>query len=118
MTNPNDKIIDRIRKLLELSHSDNEHEAAQAAARAAQMMSENAVTEAMLQVVADDDVQYVPERIINSDGPTYDAFKERTKGFRSTRTMGNSTRRRGGYSAGREAGKSISLGGSGKALKS
>lgn len=260
-----EKIIDRIRKLLELSHSDNEHEAAQAAARAANLMSENAVTEAMLQVVNDDEVPLVPERIIQAD-PTYDAdrrvawrdriatavarsfdcevyylekglhaigresavqswtytcrylfaeverladeawlregadlaavgqrprawkgafrlgaadvvherlyrdiyarkerestqakqlagdatrhaeidpaggalvlankaiaiitkdraavktaFEERTKGFRSTRSMGNSARGRGGYGAGREAGQSIAISGGGKALKS
>lgn len=68
----NEKILERIRKLLELSHSDNEHEAAQAAARAAQMMNENAVTEAMLQVVNDDEVPDVAERIIEAQ-PTYDA---------------------------------------------
>jgi hypothetical protein len=238
----NEKIIERIRKLLELSHSDNEHEAAQAAARAAQMMSENAVTEAMLQVVnPDDEVPVVPERIVEGE-PTYDAerriawrdriatavahsfdcvaeverladeawlkegadlvavgqrprawksafrlgaadviherlytdiyarkerekeqakqlaaaqpkqlvgagaaaaeqqlalvrvdkalaivekdrsevkaaFEKRTKGFRRMRGMGNSTRTRGGYRAGREAGANISLGRPAKALK-
>lgn len=262
-----DKILDRIRKLLELSHSTNEHEAAQAAARAAELMATHEVNEAMLQVVTDDDSinAHVSERIVQSESPTYDAerriawrdriasavarsfgcecyylsrglhaigreshvqswtytcrylfaeverladeawlvdgadlaavgqtprkwkgafrlgaadvihdrlykeiyarreaeqaqvkqlavrsvddaalntalvhirtsealailkkdrdevqaeFKARTKGFRSTRTMGNSTRYRSGYSAGREAGASISLGGGQKALKS
>lgn len=54
---PTDKIIDRVRKLLELSHSTNEHEAAQAAARAAKLMSEHDVTQAMLNVTAEEDRQ-------------------------------------------------------------
>jgi hypothetical protein len=51
----NEKIESRVRKLLELSKSTNEHEAANAAARAAAMMSEHGITEAMLQVTSDDD---------------------------------------------------------------
>lgn len=62
-----EKIADRIRKLLELSHSDNEHEAATAAARAAQLMSDHSITEAMIEVVAaDETAPHVPERIIES----------------------------------------------------
>ena len=49
------KIVDRIRKLLELSRSNNEHEAAQAASRAASLMAEHAITTAMLEVISDDD---------------------------------------------------------------
>lgn len=60
-TNP-DKIADRIRKLLELSHSTNEHEAATAGARAAEMMSEHNITEAMLQVVDADDAAQAETR--------------------------------------------------------
>jgi hypothetical protein len=43
-----DKIIDRIRKLMELAHSSNEHEAAVAAARAAEMMVEHQISETEL----------------------------------------------------------------------
>lgn len=42
-------IVDKIRKLLELSKSDNEHEAAAAAARAADLMLEHQISEAELQ---------------------------------------------------------------------
>lgn len=42
-------IVDKIRKLLELSRSDNEHEAAAAAARAADLMHQHQVDEAELQ---------------------------------------------------------------------
>lgn len=44
------KIIDRIRKLLAASHSDNEHEAALAAQRAADLMTEYHLTEAELRL--------------------------------------------------------------------
>ncbi len=70
MTQP--KIIDRIRKLLELSKSDNEHEAAQAGARAAQLMGEHAITEAMVKVTGEDDAanEHVTERIAEDNlGP-------------------------------------------------
>jgi len=51
MTNiDNAKVIDRIRKLLELSKSANEHEAAAAAARASQLMHDHEIGEAMLRV--------------------------------------------------------------------
>ena len=42
-------IVDKIRKLLELSKSDNEHEAATAAARAADLMLEHQISEAEVQ---------------------------------------------------------------------
>lgn len=45
-----DKIIDRIRKLMELANSSNEHEAALAAGKAAQMMVEHQISEAELAV--------------------------------------------------------------------
>lgn len=48
-----DKIIDRIRKLLALSKSANEHEAAAAAAKASQLMREHEIGEAMLRVEDD-----------------------------------------------------------------
>jgi hypothetical protein len=44
------QIVDRIRKLLELSKSSNEHEAAAAAARAAELMRKHDLNEAMLRV--------------------------------------------------------------------
>lgn len=61
-----ERIIDRIRKLLELSHSNNEHEAATAAARAAELMSEHEIDEAMLQVSKADDepAPYIAERVV------------------------------------------------------
>jgi hypothetical protein len=49
MTAARDKVVDRIRKLLALSQSSNEHEAASAAARAAQLMAEHQVCEASLE---------------------------------------------------------------------
>lgn len=45
-----DKIISRVQKLLSMSKSDNEHEAAQAAARASALMAEYNLSEAMLRV--------------------------------------------------------------------
>lgn len=44
------KIIDRIRKLLALTQSTNEHEAAAAGAKAAQLMREHEIGEAMLRI--------------------------------------------------------------------
>jgi len=63
---PQEKIADRIRKLMKLSESTNEHEAAQAAARAAELMSEHDITEAMLKVANDtnEPEPNVPERIV------------------------------------------------------
>ncbi len=46
----NSTIIDRIRKLLELTKSSNEHEAASAAARAADLMRKHEIDQAMLAV--------------------------------------------------------------------
>lgn len=43
-----EKIIDRVRKLLELANSTNEHEAATAAARAAELMIEHEISEAQI----------------------------------------------------------------------
>lgn len=45
---PDDKILDRVRKLLELAHSDNVNEAGNAAARAQELMSRHNISEAML----------------------------------------------------------------------
>lgn len=71
-----DKHIERVRKLLELSKSANEHEAAQAAARAAELMSEHDITEAMLEVTSPDDAAtHVVERII--EGVLPDASERR-----------------------------------------
>lgn len=47
-------IIAKVRKLLELSKSTNEHEAAAAAAKAAALMSANAITQAMVEVLSVD----------------------------------------------------------------
>lgn len=61
--------MDRIRKLLELSHSTNEHEAAAAGSRAAELMSDNAITEAMIEVFkgADEPAPHITERIVEYD---------------------------------------------------
>lgn len=63
-----ERIIDRVRKLLELSHSTNEHEAANAAARAAELMAEHEISEAMLEVSKPDDepAPHIAERIVES----------------------------------------------------
>jgi len=57
----NTKVIDRIKKLLELAESDNPNEAAVAAARAAEMMAEHELSEAQVRVV---DLS-PPEAIVN-----------------------------------------------------
>lgn len=66
-----EKIAARIRKLLELSHSSNENEAALAAAQAARLMSEHAIDEAMLRVSDEDDHEnaHVSERIVEGNLP-------------------------------------------------
>lgn len=68
MTNPDPKTIERVRKLLSLSHSDNENEAAQAAGRAAQMMAEHEITEAMCEIVqgSEDAPAHVAEQIVDA----------------------------------------------------
>jgi hypothetical protein len=70
-----DKIADRIRKLLELAKSDNEHEAAAAAGRAATLMAEHAVTEAMLEVT---DSTHAREPIVEGDLAEKDQTRTRT----------------------------------------
>lgn len=51
--NVNIKILDKIKKLLELSKNTNEHEAASAAARAAQLMRDHEISSAMLSTADD-----------------------------------------------------------------
>lgn len=58
----NSQIIDRIRKLLELSKSSNEHEAAAAAARAADLMRKYEIDQAVLAATAPGETP--PEEII------------------------------------------------------
>ena len=63
-------ILERIRKLLELSKSDNEHEAAQAAARAAELMLEHEIEEADLEAakpVAEQQVHPAADEVIDVD---------------------------------------------------
>ena len=55
-----EKIIDKIKKLLALSKSSNEHEAANAAARAAELMAEHQIAEASIRV---EDETHVAEPI-------------------------------------------------------
>lgn len=52
----NDEIIERVRKLLALSESPNEHEAAQAVALAHKLMEKHAISEAMLDTETPPDV--------------------------------------------------------------
>lgn len=68
MTKP--KILDRIKKLLELSKSSNEHEAAMAAGRVAELMVEHQIAEADLAVANDTDevVESIQDVKIGSDG--------------------------------------------------
>ncbi len=74
-----ERILDRVRKLLELSHSTNEHEAATAAARAAELMSEHAISEAMLEVVKADDepATHIAERIVEDGLDASEQTKQR-----------------------------------------
>lgn len=62
------KIVDRLRKLLELSKSDNAHEAAAAAAAAAELMLEHKIAEAELADDPDDVVEKVVDRTVGRDG--------------------------------------------------
>jgi hypothetical protein len=60
-TNPPDKILDRVRKLLRLAdNAGSEAEAATAAARAAALMAEHAITEAQAALDAGDDAAPEP----------------------------------------------------------
>ena len=54
-TNGSDEIIEKVRKLLALGQSDNEHEAALAIARAQALMEKYGIEAAMLRVNGDDD---------------------------------------------------------------
>jgi hypothetical protein len=56
------KVIDQIRKLLELAKSDNEHEAAAAAAAAQRLMSKHQIAEAELGGVDDSERASVDAR--------------------------------------------------------
>lgn len=75
----NERILDRVRKLLKLSHSNNEHEAANAAVRAAELMSEHAISEAMLEVVKADDepAPHIAERIVEDGLDIEEQTKQR-----------------------------------------
>lgn len=68
---PTERIIDRVRKLLELANSANEHEAALAASKAAELMSQHEINEAMLRVTGEDDADnaHVAERIVEGNLP-------------------------------------------------
>src|SRR4051812_14047841 len=65
MTNVNAPIIDRIRKLLSLAQSKNEHEAAAAAAKAAELMRKHEIDQAVLAATAPGETP--PEEIV-TDG--------------------------------------------------
>ena len=65
------KILDRIRKLLELANSSNEHEAANAAGRAAELMIEHEISEAQIaaaNVANTPSVKLVVDQEIARDG--------------------------------------------------
>jgi len=65
-----EKALDKIRKLLRLSKSANEHEAANAAARAAELMAQHELSEAELRVT-DGDVKAEPIGDEKIDGETH-----------------------------------------------
>jgi hypothetical protein len=60
MTDSNDKVLDRVRKLLELAKSANMNEAGNAAAAAQTLMSRHSITEAMIDVSRDQDEKDEP----------------------------------------------------------
>lgn len=91
-----------------------EREAVQAKQLAGAAPKQLGVDDAQLALVR---VDKVLEIIAKDRSEVKAAFEKRTKGFRATRGMGNSTRARSGYAAGREAGANISLNRTGKALK-
>jgi hypothetical protein len=65
-----EKIVDRVRKLLELANSANEHEAALAAARAAELMTEHQISEAEIAVKrgqAESAVEACADELIDGD---------------------------------------------------
>jgi hypothetical protein len=68
--NAKEKILDRVRKLLALSESSNEHEAAQAAARAAELMIEHEISEASIAAEAPGEQRTQPiyDTAIDHDG--------------------------------------------------
>jgi hypothetical protein len=55
MDTQQERKLDQVRKLLELANSDNVHEASNAAAQAQRLMSKFQITEAMIEVEADED---------------------------------------------------------------
>lgn len=61
-----ERALDRVRKLLELSKSNNEHEAAQAAARAADLMLQHKIEEAELDT--ETEPEEAEEAVIGRDG--------------------------------------------------
>jgi hypothetical protein len=65
------KVIDRVRKLLELTKSSNEHEAANAAARAAELMIEHEISEAQISAANESEapaLKPVKDECVASDG--------------------------------------------------
>jgi hypothetical protein len=58
---PPDKLLDRVRKLLELSKSENANEAANAAAAAQRLMTEHAISDAMLGADEESDDEHLGE---------------------------------------------------------
>jgi hypothetical protein len=66
----NDNVLDRVRKLLELGHSDNINESANAMGHAQRLMAKHNISEAMLAIEADDgdDDEAVEDDLLYSDG--------------------------------------------------
>ena len=64
-----DNVLDRVRKLLELGHSDNINESANAMGHAQRLMAKHNISEAMLSIEADDgDDEAVEDDLLYSDG--------------------------------------------------
>jgi hypothetical protein len=74
-----DKILDRVRKLLELAKSDNVNEAGNAAKQAQILMSRHAITEAMVDVEADDDeaMEEIETGLLHREGRQLATWKGR-----------------------------------------
>jgi hypothetical protein len=68
-----DKVIDRIRKLLALAKSANEHEAAAAAARAAELMAEHELSEATIRATGGAAAEQIVEAPV--DGTSVESRK-------------------------------------------
>lgn len=73
---PDDKILDRVRKLLELAHNNpNVNEAANAAAAAQELMTRHAIGEAMLAPVADTIEEQIEADLLYAQGKKHATWR-------------------------------------------